>query len=130
MIDQANPMTMLQRYPQIIGAVGDNMVTDIPVSDLDEWAELMLEVQGGQMQSLPLTSSNIDTANPNFSQIRMWVWDALYAVDPPEPAQATEDATDDAAVTTAPETDAPDTDEAEMTTTPVDELTDIGAVCD
>lgn len=130
-IDQANPMTMLQRYPQIIGAVGDNMVTDIPVSDLDEWAGLMLEVQRGQMQSLPLTSSNIDTANPNFSQIRMWVWDALYAVDPPAP-EPTEDATDDAAVTTVPvpETDAPDTDEAEMTTAPVDELTDIGAVCD
>ncbi|WP_131105856.1 LCP family protein [Ornithinimicrobium sufpigmenti] len=134
-VDQANPMTMLQRYPQIIGAVGDNMVTDIPVSDLDEWAELMLKVQGAQMQSLPLTSSNIDTAAPNYSQIRMWVWDALYAVDPPEPAADADDAgeetgTADDAVSAAPTPeDTPDTDEAEMTTTPADQLSDIGAVC-
>ena len=140
-VDQANPMTMLQRYPQIIGAVGDNMLSDVPVSDLDEWAELMLTVQGAQMQSLPLTSSNINTAVPNFSQIRMWVWDALYAQDPPEPEPDPDEATDDdAAVTTAPDdaavttVPAPDdaavTDGAQVTEMPVDELTDIGAVCD
>lgn len=133
-VDQANPMTMLQRYPQIIGAVGDNMLSDIPVSDLDEWAALMLEVQGATMQSLPLTSSNINTADPNFSQIRMWVWDALYAVDPPEP-EPTQEPTDDAAVTTAPvPDDAPgpeeEQEEEQVTEAPVDELSDIAAVCD
>ena len=134
-VDQANPMTMLQRYPQIISAVGDNMVSDVPVSDLDEWAGLMLKVQGATMQSLPLTSSNINTADPNFSQIRMWVWDALYAVQPPAPEPDPADEApveEEAAVTTVPVPDdvAPDTDGAEVTTAPVDQLSDIGAVCD
>lgn len=133
-VDQANPVTMLQRYPQIIGAVGDNMVSDVPRSDLDEWAELLLEVQGGQMKSLPFTASNTNTADPNFSEIRMRVWEALYAVQPPAPpVEAAPDATpDDSAVTTAPAPDdaAGTTDGPEETAPPVDELTEIGAVCD
>lgn len=138
-VDQVNPVTMLQRYPQIISAVGDNVVTDVPRSDLDEWAELTLQIQGGQMRSLPFTGSNTDTAHPNYSDIRMRVWDALYAVPAPASAaeapedveQATADpaaATDEAVATTAPPADdAALTTEAEP---PPDELEEIGAVCD
>lgn len=132
-VDQADPMTLLQRYPQIIGAVGDNIATDIPAQDLDEWAQLTLEVQAGTMRSLPFTASNTDTADPNFSDIRARVYDALYATPVPEP----EKPGDDAAVTTAPPTDdaatttAPGVDEAPATTEPVvDELEEVGAVCD
>ena len=135
-IDQAEPMTLLQRYPQIIGAVGDNVATDIPAQDLDEWATLTLRVQAGTMLSLPFTSSNTNTADPNFSDIRARVYDALYATPvPPPPA-----APDDAATTTAPD-DAATTSDAAITTAPaddaatstgpvVDELEDVGAVCD
>lgn len=132
-VDQVNPFTMLQRYPQIISAVGDNVVTDVPRPDLDEWAELTLEVQQGRMKSLPFTASNTDTAAPNFSDIRMRVWDALYAVQAPappvEPAPATE-TPDEVEVTTAP---APGDDAVQTTDSPVptqDELEEIGAVCD
>ena len=116
-IDQAQPMTLLQRYPQIIGAVGDNVATDIPAQDLDEWATLTLRVQAGTMRSLPFTSSNTDTVDPNFSDIRARVYDALHATPvPPPPA-------DDAAVTTAPADDAVRTDDAAVTTNATGELT-------
>lgn len=131
-IDQVDPLTMLQRYPQIIGAVGDNVLVDVPRQDLDEWAELTLEVQRGTMRSLPFTGSNTDTADPNFSEIRARVWDALYATPVEAPPSA---AGDDAAVTTAPptaddEAASTDPDGSVETPEPTDELEEIGAVCD
>ncbi len=127
-VDQVNPMTMLQRYPQIIGAVGDNVLTDLPQEDLDEWAGLVLQVQDGTMRSLPFTGANIDTVDPNYSQIRARVYEALNpAPELPadEPSEAPT-ASDDAAQTTAPP--APDT--PTTTEEPSDELEDVGAVCD
>ena len=127
-VDQVDPMTMLQRYPQIIGAVGDNVVTDLPQEDLDEWAGLVLEVQDGTMRSLPFTGANIDTVDPNYSQIRARVYEALHPapeLPAPEPTESAT-ATDDAAQTTEP----PAEDEPTTTEEPTDELEDVGAVCD
>lgn len=131
-VDQVNPMTMLQRYPQIIGALGDNVTTDLPQQDLDEWAQLVLQVQDGTMRSLPFTASNIDTADPNYSEIRYQVYEALYATPAAEPE-------DDSATTAAPTpstydstatTTAPDEGAETSTEPPTDELETIGAVCD
>ncbi|PZU48845.1 MAG: transcriptional regulator [Arsenicicoccus sp.] len=131
-VDQVNPMTMLQRYPQIISAVGDNVLTDLPQDDLDEWAALVLEVQGGTMSSLPFTGANIDTVDPDYSQIRYRVYEALNPPPPaPEPPAEETGATaapepDDTETTTEPPTD----DAAATTEEPTDELEDVGAVCD
>lgn len=133
-IDQAEPLNLLQRYPKIITAVGNNVVTDIPQGDLAAWGELVLLVQGSSIKSLPFTTQNTDVADPDFSQIRYRVWDALHA----EPAPKTPPAADDAEVTTAPPatTGAPTSpgetpdDSVPTTTEPDDDLSDIGAVCD
>ncbi|WP_022926014.1 LCP family protein [Serinicoccus marinus] len=129
-VDQVEPMTMLQRYPQIIGAVGDNVVTDLPQEDLDEWAGLVLQVQGATMSSLPFTGANIDTVDPNYSQIRARVYEALNPAPAPEPPPG------EATATSAPEDEAQETTEAPpeepaATTSeePTDELEDVGAVC-
>ncbi|AXH96296.1 LCP family protein [Ornithinimicrobium avium] len=131
-VHQVEPMTLLQRYPQIIGAVGDNVVTDIPRQDLPTWAELTLLVQGATMKSLPFTESNTDTVDPNFSDIRARVWEAIHPA-PEAPATpgdsgsstATASPTDgDRQTTTAPGPQDPGT------TTPPDKLEDVGAVCD
>lgn len=135
-VDQADPLSLLQRYPQIIGAVGDNVSTDIPASDLDEWAQLGLRVQRGTMRSLPFTSSNTDTGNPNFSDIRARVYEAVSARPVPRPKPAPGD--DAASSSTAPDDDAATSSapapagsqDASPTTTPADELEDVGAVCD
>ncbi|MGD8201987.1 LCP family protein [Ornithinimicrobium sp. W1679] len=137
-IDQANPMTLLQRYPAIITAVGDNVVTDIPRQDLGAWAELTLLVQDGTLKSLPFTAQNTDTADPNYSNIRYRVWEALHPAPEPEPTEEpapavpTEDV--DGATPTGATEDAPTTspvdDGSATTTEPADELEEIGTVCD
>ncbi len=132
-VDQVEPMTLLQRYPQIIGAVGDNVLTDIPQQDLPTWAELTLLVQDGTMKSLPFTESNTDTVNPNFSSIRARVWEAIHPAPkaPSAPDGSDEDSvtatatpTDDAETTTPGTTEDPG-----VTTPPTDKLEDVGAVC-
>ena len=125
-VDQVEPMTLLQRYPQIIGAVGDNVLTDIPQDDLPAWAQLTLLVQKGTMRSLPFTESNTDTVDPNFSDIRARVWEAIHPA--PKAPRTDDDSTtaapDDAATTTAPAPEDP-----ARTTPPEDKLEDVGAVC-
>ncbi len=139
-IDQANPMTLLQRYPQIISAVGDNVVTDIPQQDLGIWAELVLLVQDASLKSLPFTASNTDTADPDFSDIRARVWEA---VNPPKdapkpPAGQDGPKADTPSATTSPEategpaaTQAPGATEepAQETEEGPDELEEVGTVC-
>lgn len=137
-IDQADPMTLLQRYPQIITAVGDNVVTDIPQSELSTWAELVLVVQRGSIKSLPFTAQNTDVADPDYDQIRYRVWDALHpAPEPTATAQPAPAPTATATATAEPSppgtaTEAPPTtvDDAAASTTETDELADVGAVCD
>ena len=140
-IDQANPMTLLQRYPAIITAVGDNVVTDIPQGDLGAWAELTLLVQDATIKSLPFTAQNTDTADPNYSDIRYRVWEALHPTPEPEPTAAPATpapadgatATDGDTSTEGPDEDgasAPADEEATTSEPPSDELEEIGAVCD
>ncbi|MFX0538612.1 LCP family protein [Ornithinimicrobium sp. Y1847] len=128
-IDQADPLRMLQRYPQIITAVGNNVVTDLPQDDLPTWAELVLQIQAGKIKSLPFTAQNTNVVNPDFASIRGQVWEAI---NPPPPVEPTQEP-----VETAPETTAPDDTEVttapgedEETTQPPDELAEIGTVCD
>lgn len=127
-VDQVNPLTMLQRYPQIIGAVGDNVLTDLPQQDMDEWAELVLQMQDGTMSSLPFTEANINTVDPNYSGIRYQVYEALHATPVPEPEPSA--APDDAEESSEPtEPEPTEDDAAETTEEPTDELESVGAVC-
>jgi polyisoprenyl-teichoic acid--peptidoglycan teichoic acid transferase len=133
-VDQANPMTLLQRYPQIISTVGDNVATDIPQEDLRAWAELVLLVQrDGTIKSLPFTASNTDTADPDFADIRARVWEA---VNPPEPvdrpaspdrAETADDVAPSPTPTQEP-TEEPQGQE-QSTDPPEDDLEDVGTVC-
>ncbi|MGO0577401.1 LCP family protein [Ornithinimicrobium panacihumi] len=135
-VDQADPLTLVQRYPQIITAIGNNVVTDIPQTDLAAWAELVLLVQGSTIKSLPFTAQNTEVYDPDYSEIRYRVWDALYGQPAPKAKPAP--SADDEAATTSPGTDddsattAPTTDDSVTTTEPepTDELAEIGAVCD
>lgn len=124
LVDQANPMNLLQRYPSIAAAAGDNIKVDIHQSELPAWAELVERVQdGGSMQSLPFTPENINPGNPDFEAIRAEVEEAITPPEP-EPAEAAPstggpdgeggadagagEGTDEAGATTAPDDGAPD----------------------
>lgn len=141
LVDQANPMNLLQRYPSIAAAAGDNVTVDIHQSELPAWAELVERVQdGGSMQSLPFTPENINPGNPDFAAIQAEVEEAINPPEPdpveaapstssPDAGEAggegtdTDDATDDATTTTAPDP------AQEEPTQDTDELSDLAAVC-
>ncbi|QDO87402.1 LytR family transcriptional regulator [Ornithinimicrobium ciconiae] len=132
LIDQVNPMTLLQRYPAIVSVAGDNITVDIDQSELPAWADLVERVQGGTMQSLPFTAKNTNTADPDFTAIRREVYLALH----PEPTPSVEAGGNTSTATTpddaAPTTEAPTgatTDAPETTTEETDELADLGTVC-
>ncbi len=132
LVDQVNPLTLLQRYPAIVAVAGDNLTADIDPSELPAWAELTERVQGGTMKSLPFTSKNTNTADPDFTAIRREVWLALR----PQPEPTLEAGGEETPTTAAPSAETPtteapgvSTDAPETTTEETDELAEIGAVC-
>ncbi len=78
LIEQADPVSLLARYPRIARAVKDNVSVDIPPDQLPAWVELVQRVQEhGAIRSLPLTNDVIDPANPDFARIHTLVRRAL-----------------------------------------------------
>ncbi len=77
LVDQANPTKLLAAYPELSKVVQDNIETDIPPSEFKAWAILVKRMQSGGIQSLPLTSSVINTVNPDFDQIRQFIDEGL-----------------------------------------------------
>lgn len=128
-VQQVNPITMLQRYPQIAAVAGDNMSVSIAADDLPAWAELVLRVQDGNIKSLPFTSDNINTGDPDYDDIRDTV---DKAINPPEPAPATStpsDGSDGGSPTTEDPTAEDPTTEEDVAEETSDELADVGVVC-
>ncbi|MGL4178525.1 MAG: LCP family protein [Dermatophilaceae bacterium] len=78
LIEQADPVSLLARYPQIAGALRDNLEVQLPEGELAAWVDLVLRVQDGDgIRSLPLTSDVVPPANPDFDEIRELVEDSL-----------------------------------------------------
>jgi polyisoprenyl-teichoic acid--peptidoglycan teichoic acid transferase len=134
-VQQVNPMTMLQRYPAIAEVAGDNVSVDIAQDELPAWADLVLRVQKGTIQSLPFTINNTDVTDPDFAAMRMQVYKAIH----PELTTATATPTQDAGSgtdgpttdeeTSEPTTSTTDDDSATSSVPADDELSDVGTVC-
>lgn len=124
-IEQVNPLTMIRRYPKIVGVAGDNITADISRDELPAWAELVQRVQDGSIKSLPFTPENTDVTDPNYSAIRQKV---ANAIDPPPPPTTKAPApTSPEASTTEP--DAPSTGSQTSPAPTQDALEDVGVVC-
>ncbi len=90
-VEQVNPLNMLQNYPAIVAAAGDNITVDIAQQDLPAWAELVSRVQGsGSIRSLPFTIKNTDVSDPDYADIRAQV---AAALQPPAPTPTSPTAT-------------------------------------
>ncbi|WP_109472575.1 LCP family protein [Ornithinimicrobium cavernae] len=134
LVEQVNPVTLLQRYPAIAAAAGDNITVDIDQAELPAWAELVERVQSGTMKSLPFTAKNTNTVDPDYTGIRREVYLALHPQPEPtaeagDSGEATESPAEE--TTEEPTTEEP-TDEVtdEAPSTPeTDELAEIGTVC-
>ncbi len=73
-LEQADPVSMFVRYPQIAEAVRDNVRVSIPQRELEAWVELVVRIQeGDSIRSLPVTSTVIRPASPDFEKIRALV---------------------------------------------------------
>jgi polyisoprenyl-teichoic acid--peptidoglycan teichoic acid transferase len=126
-IDQVDPMRMLARYPQLADAIADNVRVDIPADDLGAWAELVLRMKDGRLQSFPITNQVVDTANPDFDLIRSLVEDAIANPPPPTTSPTTSPTTGSPTSSpTGEETPEPD---QSPTPEPTDELADLAATC-
>jgi len=137
LVDQVNPLTLLQRYPAIAAAAGDHITADIDQTELPAWAELVERVQGGTMRSLPFTAKNTNTVDPDYTAIRREVYLALHPDPKPDVEIPGADDSDTTASPTTEEptteeptgTDEPTTDAPEVTTPETDELAELGTVC-
>jgi LCP family protein required for cell wall assembly len=93
LMEQADPVGLLQSYPQLAKVVKSNVSIDIPRSQLSAWVDLALRIQkGGSIRSLPLTANVIKPGNPDFARIRALVNKGLRQPPPskstPKPSAA------------------------------------------
>ena len=83
LIQQADPVSLLARYPQVAAVVKDNVSVDIPSSQLPAWVDLVLRIQkGDSIRSLPLTSEVINPVRPDFEEIQALVERSLTPKEP------------------------------------------------
>ncbi len=76
-LDQVNPVSMLQQYPALARAARDNITTDVPADELPAWMTLVQRIKDASIQSLPFTSQIITPSNPDFRLIRAMIREAI-----------------------------------------------------
>lgn len=104
LIDQVNPVTMLSKYPELARAAKDNVSTDLQVSQLPAWVELVQRIQKGSITSITFSLDTITPANPDYAKIRRVVQEAISAppVTSPTPSSSGTSGSSASAAPTAP----------------------------
>lgn len=126
-IDEADPLTLLQDYQELAAATSDIVSTDIPRSALQDFVELGDRVKDGEVTSVVFDNTVIDPAYPDYDAMRLIV---LSALSEPAPSSG-------APGTSAPSTSAPSTSAAPETSAaptageeaPAEPIADIGDAC-
>ncbi len=85
LIDQVNPVTMLSKYPDLARVAKNNVSTDLQVSQLPAWVELVQRIQKGSITSLTFSLDNLKPANPDYAKIRRLVQESISAPATPRP---------------------------------------------
>ncbi|MGV1008067.1 MAG: LCP family protein [Dermatophilaceae bacterium] len=88
-VNQVNPTMMLQKYPDLARVAQQNIVTDIPATDLPAWVDLVDRVKNAQIHSLTFTASNVSVTHPDFAKIRALVRQSIAASLAPEASTTT-----------------------------------------
>ncbi len=123
LMTQADPASLLARYPKLAAVVKDNISVDIPPADLPGWVDLAERIQdGGSIRSLPVTSDVVNPGRPDFAKIRRLVADGLTppAPSPTPSVTSSPDASTSAPSTATPSTSATPTPTPSPTPTPAD----------
>lgn len=108
-VDQVNPATMLSKYPQLAQVAKQNITTDVAISELPAWVDLVERMQKGGIRSLTFTFDVINVARPNFDKMRALVQDAINPPTPVTPPTTSGTTPTTPPTPKAPATRAPDT---------------------
>lgn len=124
-VAQADPVKVALAFPSIAAAAKDNIITDIPTSDLGAWVQLTQKVKKASVKSLPFTDRVINTSSPDIAKMRRLVQEALKAQSATPTAKPSAAATPSASPSTKPST------RPSPSASPVDESTaqDVTQVC-
>ena len=77
LLDQANPVQLLARYPALAKVAKNNIQSGIRQQDLAAWVTLVDRIQRGKIRSLPITNKVVDVTDPDFAKIRRLVATAI-----------------------------------------------------
>jgi len=75
--NQIDPVTVALRFSQVAGAMKDNLMTSIPLHELDAWVTLGERIKHGQLRSLAFTDEVINTVHPDVEKMKALVAKAL-----------------------------------------------------
>lgn len=112
-INQVDPQTMLERFPQIAQAVNEHVYTDVPQEHLPAWAELVDRIQTGNITSLSLNNKLINVTDPDYQHIHQMVQASIFGQPLPTPTYTDGRETPPAFRPTPTETPSPESTEPE-----------------
>ena len=73
LISQTNPISMLQKFPDIMRVAKANILIDLPQDELPDLADLANLMKKGQMKSVNLAYPIISDSHPDFDKVRSLV---------------------------------------------------------
>lgn len=82
LVDQVNPVTMLEKYPALAAVAKDNIQSDIAQDELPAFVELVQRMQKGSITSLALTNKNTNVGNPDYAKLHALVQSAIATPHP------------------------------------------------
>lgn len=72
-LDQLSPQEMALKYPKLAASASNNIRTDIPLSDLNAFADLAMVMRGTEVKSAQITNDVVNTLHPDYDDLRKWV---------------------------------------------------------
>lgn len=82
LVNQSNPVSLVQRFPDIMKVAKENILVDLPQDQLPDLAGLAETMKKGQMKSVNLAYPVISDANPDFAKVRELVQKGLERPKP------------------------------------------------
>ena len=70
--EESNPATLAMSIPGLVTATENNIVTDIPTSDIDAFAELALRIKDSGFKSYPITQDVTPSYDADWDYLKKW----------------------------------------------------------
>ncbi|SFP95042.1 transcriptional attenuator, LytR family [Geodermatophilus dictyosporus] len=81
-IEEADPITLLEQYQELAATTQDIVSTDIPRAALDDFVDLAFLVKDAEIRSVVFDDSVIDPAYPDYDRMRQIVQESITPAAP------------------------------------------------